>query len=86
MSGDTCRSCGAAVVFVTSAKSGKPMILDATPEKRVVLVRRGPMTTLEPYEEGAERVAQVLDVYVDHHATCPAAASWKGRTRKDPAP
>ncbi len=84
---DQCRSCGASVLFVPSAKSGKPMILDAKPEKRVVL--GSAITTLEPDDGivvGAQHpdaalIARVVRTYVDHHATCPAAAEWKGRRR-----
>ncbi len=84
---DHCRSCGAEVVFVRSAKSGKRMILDAKAEKRVVL--GSAITTLEPDDGivvGAQHpdaalIARVVRTYVDHHATCPAAAEWKGRRR-----
>jgi hypothetical protein len=26
-------------------------------------------------------LARVVDVYTDHHATCPEAEAWKGRHR-----
>jgi len=80
----TCRSCGDAVVFVPSAKSGKQMILDAKPAKGVVLV--GTAEGSEPCEElwragGAAfhdgPAACVVDVYTDHHATCPQAEEWR---------
>jgi hypothetical protein len=83
MSGQ-CHSCGAPVLFVASAKSGRPMILDATPQKRIVLidVETGiPCATLpQPRPSSAVR-AHVVDTLVDHHATCPAAEQWKGRRR-----
>lgn len=79
----TCQSCNAEVVFVPSAKSGKPMILDAKPENRIVLID---VVTGITYATSAgtpsETVrAQVVDTYVDHHATCPKAADWRNRTR-----
>jgi hypothetical protein len=85
---DQCRSCGAEVIFMPSAKSGKRMILDAKPEKRIVLGNTieipaaGDSITgflLGPAE--FPLVARVVDTYVDHHATCPSAGQWKGRTR-----
>jgi hypothetical protein len=82
---DYCQSCGADIVFVPSAKSGKPMILDAKPEKRIVLDVT--LTTAETIihgdhiDEPGYKVARVVNAYTDHHATCPKAADWKGRTR-----
>jgi len=92
---DTCRSCGADVRFVPSAKSGKAMILNAQPEKRLVLVvaddgrpphPAGPLTlATNPREIDPSVIehyrARMVDTYVDHHATCPAAKKWKGRHR-----
>ena len=75
-----CRSCGAEVLFVPSAKSGKPMILDAKPEKRIVLVVGG-HENLIAQPETAIYMARVVNTYTDHHATCPKAAEWKGRRR-----
>ena len=74
----TCRSCGAEVVFVPSAASGKPMILNAFPAKGVVLRNDLGYSADVGDPAGA---AYVIDVYTDHHATCPAAAAWKGKTR-----
>jgi hypothetical protein len=75
-----CRSCEAEVIFVPSAKTGKPMILDAKPEKRVVLL--DVYGHLSPdMVQGEAIAARVVDTYVDHHATCPFAKEWKGRTR-----
>jgi hypothetical protein len=81
-----CRSCGAEVIFVPSAKTGKTMILDAKPEKRIVLTDGeaggGLFVGLKHSDyTGGQARAYVADVYVDHHATCPQAAQWKGRTR-----
>lgn len=78
----TCRSCGAEVMFVPSAKTGRPMILDATAEKRVVLI---PAADVVRYASEALGLfyGRVQDVYTDHHATCPAAKDWKDKSRKD---
>lgn len=67
----TCRSCPAEVVFVRSATTGKNMILDAKPKKGIVIDPSGPDTP-------GFQVARVVDVYTDHHATCPRAADWRG--------
>lgn len=86
-----CRSCGAGVVFVPSAKTGRPMILDAKPEKRVVVGH-----VLESTKDHASAfiadvggvcshaVARIVDVFTDHHVSCPDGPAWKGRTRNDP--
>jgi hypothetical protein len=82
----TCRSCDAEVVFVPSAKSGKPMILDAKPTKGIVI-----LDSTEPcweakhadivIREAPDPRARVATVYTDHHVTCPNADDWKGKTR-----
>lgn len=69
-----CKGCGAEVIFVPSAKSGKPMILDAKPTKGIVLVYADEV--LAPGNEPDPR-ARVSDVYTDHHATCPKAADFR---------
>jgi hypothetical protein len=84
-----CRSCGAEVVFVPSAKSGKPMILDAKPETRIVLRARGTGEDGPIAYSLAEAtflvenggIAAVARVFTDHHVTCPKAKDWQGRTR-----
>lgn len=84
----SCRSCRAPVVFVPSAKSGRPMILDAKPGKAVVVVdletaqKLQPLVALGPF--GTDQLAVYVDAYTDHHATCPAAKAWQGRNRTDP--
>lgn len=60
----TCRSCSAAIVWAKSA-AGRPMPLDATPEKRVVV------------ENG---VGRIVDAYVSHFSTCPHSARHRKRT------
>lgn len=77
--------CQAEVLFVPSATTGKPMILNVEPAKGVVLVAEaeGDEPCEELYSEdrpgriGGEPRARVVDVYTDHHATCPAAAKFR---------
>jgi hypothetical protein len=57
-----CSSCGAEVIWVTMAKTGKQNPVDAVPEKRIVLGGDG---------------AAVVDTYVSHFATCPNAAKHR---------
>jgi hypothetical protein len=76
-----CRSCGAEVFFVPSGSSTRVLIVDAKPEKRVVLTD-GAGRWISPQHESAR--AHIVDTYTDHHATCPDAEVWKGRNRKDP--
>ncbi len=77
---DQCRSCHAEVIFVPSATTGKPMILDAKPEKRVLVETRTEFVDDLPTDREFQ-TARVVSVHIDHHATCPAAAAWKGRRR-----
>lgn len=78
-----CRSCGAEVRFVPSEKSGKSMILDAVPRKGVVLIwtlAEGHLDVIPKATEADEHTAAaVVDVFTDHHATCPKADDWKAR-------
>ena len=76
-----CRSCGADVVFVRSGRSGKPMILNAFPTKGVVINNDLGYPTVV---DDPAASAYVVNVYTDHHATCPNAADWKGKTRASP--
>jgi hypothetical protein len=68
-----CRSCGAEVLFVPSAKNhDRKMILNLKPAKGVVL------ESTPPFEPELRVVhARVVDVYTDHHATCPKAKDWR---------
>lgn len=61
-----CRSCGASVFWVKSTL-GKNMPLNATPERRFVIVTS---------PDGVS-YAQQQDTYVSHFATCPDAAKWR---------
>ncbi len=79
----TCRSCGAEVVFVPSVRGRVTMILDAVPEKRVVLVSAAEVVRYADEMRGPF-YARLQDAYTDHHATCPDAKSWRGRSRKNP--
>jgi hypothetical protein len=83
----TCNSCDAEVMFVPSAKSGKSMILDAKPVKGVVVSSFAGALALHPGQalvagNANEQRASVVDVYTDHHATCPLADEWRGKKRR----
>ena len=66
-----CRSCDADVLFVPSAKNpDRRMILDLRPGKGIVLEDAHTLDRV---------VARVIDVYTDHHATCPKADEWRQR-------
>jgi hypothetical protein len=82
----TCRSCQAEVVFVPSAKTGKAMILDAETRKGVILTDpsmnlHGLVGLVKLEEVSGRAEANVVDVFTDHHATCPNADAWKGKHR-----
>lgn len=74
-----CRSCNADVVFIRSHKTGKPMILNAAPEKRVVIQDNDGVIARVPADGPAapEADALVVDTFTPHHATCPAADKWR---------
>lgn len=75
-----CRSCGASVVFVTSAKSTSTMILNAEPGRGLLVARVRHVHLLVPTDASKrldELVAGVVPVYTDHHATCPDTDDWR---------
>lgn len=80
----TCRSCSAAVFFARNPASGRNLILNAAPDSGKGTVR------VESTPDGTGRIATVLSgadlenararreaLYLSHHATCPASASWR---------
>lgn len=82
MSGMTpkpCRSCGAPLIWGVTAQ-GKRMPVDAMPQKRI---------TLEPARPGHEDLpplAEVVDTYVSHFATCPNADQHRKKAPAQPGP
>lgn len=58
-------------------KSGKAMMIDAIPEKRVVLLDRT-FGAQDPTP-----VAKMMDTYISHFITCPDAAKHR---KPDPKP
>lgn len=75
-----CRSCGAPVRFVKTAK-GKTQILDAEPTDngnvQIGYVGGVEMALVLSVEDQAAAVAEGLPLYLDHHATCPQAQEWR---------
>jgi hypothetical protein len=57
-----CRACNAPLVWATS-ENGRPMPLDAKPEKRVVV--------------GGDGVGRVVTTHVSHFVTCPKAGEFR---------
>lgn len=72
----TCRSCGAPILWVHTAK-GTRMPLDAEPvdggnvtlSNGVAFVHGQPALLLD----------EPVETYVSHFATCPQAAEWRGK-------
>lgn len=95
----TCLDCPAEVIFVFNVKSGARMILDADPlpepvelESRLVGVvgNKGQILTKDRIADDGSLIpdpgyapSPELRWHRDHHATCPNAGQWKGRTRAD---
>jgi hypothetical protein len=65
----TCRSCGAEIRWVRSAR-GKNMPIDAEPERRIVVA-----------EIEGMQVGQIRDTFTPHWATCPNADEHRKDTR-----
>jgi hypothetical protein len=73
----SCLICGADVLFVSLATTGKRFILDAKPEKRVRVFQRYGVEVVDYSGDthtmtDPETVAEVIDTYVAH--TCPDGA------------
>lgn len=69
----TCRSCGAEILWVRSAKNGTLMPLDAVPD---------PNGNVELDDDGHAVVHGQADMlggqrFMPHHATCPHADQWR---------
>jgi hypothetical protein len=64
----TCKSCGASIIWTTTAVAGKAQPLDAVPvpNGNIILVDGKAAVTKEPLAEDELR-------YMSHHATCPYA-------------
>jgi hypothetical protein len=77
-----CRSCGAAIYWVTMVPSMKPMSLDAKPAPGGNIERRKGKNPNSRRWYG--RVIPAADrelfalLYVSHFATCPDAKKWRG--------
>ena len=65
-----CKTCGAEIRWVQMAKTGKPMPLDAKPERRVIVVGR---------DEAGEELAALVDTFTSHFVTCPEAREHRRR-------
>jgi hypothetical protein len=76
--------CGAEILDVVTVKGAK-QVLDATPEKRIIIVDSANYTDGEVqfHAPGPSHgpKAKVVNTYVDHHATCTAFAAKVERER-----
>lgn len=68
-----CKSCGAPIMWATSARTGKAMPIDAepTPNGNVCLVAG----QARPYTPDDAKLHR--DRYTSHFATCPDAPTWR---------
>ncbi len=81
--------CGAPILRIPSATTGKTMALNADPEQRVVIgepmddVAGYPLVVgVDPQSPVGELEARVLKVYVAHQATCPPYQSYLQRRQQ----
>ena len=79
-----CRTCGAAIQWVVSQTSGKPMPIDAEPVARGNVVIVGTDETLTPVvvylKRGELDEFDKRPRYVSHFATCPQADEHRRET------
>ena len=83
MTTDSCRTCGAEIIWLENARTGKPMLFDAeaTPDPEEPDQR----TQLWIFVGETARRAHRGDTgpfYTVHWGTCPDAKEWKGRSRE----
>ena len=76
--------CGAEIIDVVTV-NGRKQVLDAQPTKGIVLMDRfsgGQLVSVGGIPD-QHLAALVMDVYTDHHATCPKWAAKIERDRAD---
>lgn len=75
--------CGAEIIFVKTI-NGKSQVLDAKPKKGVVLVlEQDPLVLASQQDlEVDDARARVVNIWTDHHATCPNAYKFKGVAKR----
>ena len=86
---NTCRSCGAPIIWAISESSGRRMPIDAQPVEggtillQHILAGEPSMAHITKPEERVALAAQAatrgepLRLFVSHHATCPQADDWR---------
>jgi len=76
-----CRACKAEVLWAKNADTGNTQILDAEPVPKGNLLKfetpAGLMCRVIPPDE-----RDGLELHLDHHATCPEAASFRKKGRR----
>ncbi len=74
----TCRSCGARIIWVTMAATGKKNPLDAKPNPagNVTAIENGQGIVLKG-ESLAQAKADGMTLYLSHFATCPNSLSHR---------
>ncbi len=76
---DTCRSCGASIMWAVTSKGRKPIPLNPEPvEGGNIVLHRG----LAIIEKNGERFGDGEPHYVSHFATCPNAAKHRNRKKE----
>jgi len=76
-----CKSCGAPIVWATSAKTGKAMPIDVQPSGTGNIVLQVNADPREPPQAivlaaGADGWMEP-ERFVSHHSTCPQGKAWK---------
>ena len=72
----TCRSCGAPILWVVSAASGKAMPVDADPVEDGNVTLDGLTATVHPAGQG-DLLGDAGPRYRSHFATCKDADEWR---------
>jgi len=69
-----CKSCDAPVVWAKNSK-GTFIIMDAKPEKRIVID-----------QVNGEALCKMVDTYISHFATCPDHKKWRKGAKETKPP
>jgi|JI10StandDraft_1071094.scaffolds.fasta_scaffold645106_2 hypothetical protein len=76
---DVCTSCGAPIIFVVAAKSGKTNVLNRDP------VANGNVAIIDNqahFQSKANPLPDDADRYISHYATCPDAATFRANQKR----
>jgi hypothetical protein len=75
----TCRSCGAEIQWVRTAKGAMPLDAEPTERGNIVVHRADQITVYPSAEIAAAAGVRPEDLRISHFATCPESGAWRRR-------